>query len=91
MSEWCGRQIEVQGGELVFDSTLTRGGQCAVELVALGPVDTMWSVYFSFFNVSGLCRANVTIKEPGATPMQSGSYDKRGRCRYYFVLHPFKI
>ncbi|WAR13301.1 hypothetical protein MAR_027481 [Mya arenaria] len=77
MQDWCGQQLEAHGGELHFDSQVSGGRACALELVGLGPVDTMWSIYFSAFNVTGSCAANVTIKEPGATPFVSG-HDKRG-------------
>ncbi|KAH3768705.1 uncharacterized protein LOC127845568 [Dreissena polymorpha] len=77
LSDVCSQRISTFGGELSFDSDLAPGGQpCEVELVGVGPTDTMWSLYFQTFEVSGVqgtgCRANVTIKEPGAGPVIFG-------------------
>ncbi|XP_045193121.2 uncharacterized protein LOC123549258 [Mercenaria mercenaria] len=67
MQQQCGRTLESYGGTLHFDATMLRNSFCQVKIVGKGAADTMLSLFFTSFNVTGdSCMENVTIEEPGA-------------------------
>ncbi|KAL4234239.1 hypothetical protein ACF0H5_005890 [Mactra antiquata] len=78
IQDQCGRELHSYGGVLNFDAMRLRQQHCTVTIVGKGVNNTMISLYFTTFNVSDGCHANITIKEPNAKPNPISPFNSRG-------------